>query len=124
MRSTNFAGSFFPSHRSQIMMPVESAIGSLRVCPDSDAGTNRLVLTVDGLDEELASHANGFSCRELLDRLMKKQGDRVLAQADFIVRCGGRVKLDRIAELVRLIEVPAEPDTIWSQGLLDVAGVS
>lgn len=91
-------GSILPSSDPGILRPLASKFGVLQVQVMAEEDTHGLFL--DGV--LLAEHPNGYSCRELARRFAGA-GD-AQDQADYIVRCGGRVAAAGLALLERVKE--------------------
>jgi len=61
-----------------------------QVVPKEAEDTYTAILVRDGAPPiDLASHPNGHSCKELLDRMAKGNAERALNQFDYILACGG-----------------------------------
>jgi len=96
MGKSNFGGSLLPSHDSNTYREVSHKFGTLKVIPLAEIETHALMYEDDrklGFSM-LATHANGYSCKELLDRIVKTwvgecTADYALKQFDFILDCGG-----------------------------------
>lgn len=69
--------------------------GVLLVVPDYEADTHRL--THNG--KVIASHANGYSCHALAERMIAGNAQRVNEQAQYIVACGGTSDVEAIKNL-------------------------
>lgn len=82
-------GSLLPSSDARILKP----LGNLQVRALTE-------LDAHGLFYEgslLATHPNGYSCRELAERMVAGDERRVREQAQFILDCGGTTRhLDHI----------------------------
>jgi hypothetical protein len=92
VKTHHIGGSLLPSNSPEILRPIPFNGGALQVVPDIEADTHRL--TFNG--EVLAEHPNGFSCHVLAERMVQGDLERVTAQADYIVRCGGKGYLTAI----------------------------
>jgi len=88
----NIGNSILPSSDARILQPIKFKAGSLVVVPDEAADTHHLVF--DGVT--LASHPNGYSCYALAKRMIEGGSTNVMAQADYIIRCGGKADLEAI----------------------------
>ena len=91
----NIGGGVFASNRPEILVPQPYKGGELVVVPDEGADTHHLEFRRkggEGMDEvvkRLASHPNGFSCNALAERMRFGNRERVVAQAEYLIRCGG-----------------------------------
>lgn len=52
-----------------------------------------------------AQHPNGYSCYELLDRMAKREIDRAVEQAKYILDCGGTAR--HMTHIINSMSVPA-----------------
>lgn len=83
-------GSLLASSDSRILQPLTGKHGTFQVRPLPELDTHALFL--DG--HILAMHPNGYSCRNLAERIIEVwEGRRAeayaLEQFDYILRCGG-----------------------------------
>lgn len=82
----NVGGSILPSNDAQILKP--RADLQVRVIAEHD--THGLFRVSDGT--LLARHPNGYSCAELMKRIIS--GKKPREQAEYIVMCGGHVSAE------------------------------
>lgn len=92
MSTRNIGGSILPSSSPQILAPMKFGAGVLQVVQDFEADTHHLTLQ----GKVIASHPNGYSCHELGKRMLAGDRVRVIAQAAYIVDCGGKSDLSAI----------------------------
>jgi hypothetical protein len=85
----HFGGSLLPSGDPRILTVQDCAFGKLQVRVLSELDAYGLFLKVDGRETMLAQHPNGYSCRELADRMIKGNEKQVREQAQYILDCGG-----------------------------------
>jgi hypothetical protein len=78
-----------PSSSPEILTEFVTSFGVLQTRALLNGQGFALVLTADGKETEIASHANGFSCHALSERMARRDSLSVAEQAEFIVRCGG-----------------------------------
>jgi hypothetical protein len=92
----NIGGSVLPSCGYGVLDIVdlgEHYAGQVVPCPEQD--TYRAMVVRDGGPPiEIASHPNGYSCKNLLDRMVKGDDARSMEQFDYILACGG-TSMDR-----------------------------
>lgn len=96
----NIGGSLLPSSSPAILQPLDCAFGRLVVRARPAKDTHVLILVADGAEKELASHPNGFSCRNLAERMACGDLARIRAQASYIVACGGTAAVEDIVQTV------------------------
>lgn len=92
----NIGGSIFASNNPRILIPLDFKGGKLIVIPDHELDTHRLEFHKSDGIIILASHPNGFSCRNLAERMIGKIDSFPEKKAEYIVRCGGTADLDSI----------------------------
>ena len=85
-------GSILPSNEPRILQPVETPFGILQVRVIAELDTHGLFHRHAAGKSLLATHPNGYSCRELLDRMVARQVDRVRQQVQYILDCGGTAR--------------------------------
>lgn len=85
-------GSILPSNEPRILQPVETPFGILQVRVIAELDAHGLFRRHAAGELLLATHPNGYSCRELLDRMVARQGDRVRQQVQYIMDCGGTAR--------------------------------
>lgn len=96
----NIGNSILPSNNDYILRPSQWNDGILQVRPLYEEDTHSLFFTKDGTETVIASHPNGFSCRELADRIVKGDTERINHQSEFIIACGGTAK--SLVEILKL----------------------
>ena len=85
MKTTNIRGSILPSSSPQILEPIVTPKGTLRVRGMPDLDTHGLFV-----DSRLvAMHPNGYSCWALAERIASGDAARVRQQAQYLLDCGG-----------------------------------
>lgn len=107
MGKSNFGGSLLSSHDSSTYREVSHKFGILKVIPLSEIEIHALMYEDDrklGFSM-LATHANGYSCKELADRILKAwegkaTAEYALQQFDFILQCGGTGRSRAVIEWV------------------------
>ena len=99
----HIGGSLLSSSNSRVLSPTRHPFGILQVRALSDADTHGLFWTHEQGVSLLATHSNGFSCRELADRMASGDQKRVVDQAQYILDCGGTtINRDRFARIMGL----------------------
>ncbi len=103
----NIGGSLLASSSPQILTPLEHALGALIVVEVPEDDTHALVLRQGGQERELARHPNGFSCRNLAERIVtvcvakERNASWAMDQLDYILRCGGSGDRELTASLMQ-----------------------
>ena len=98
--SRHVGGSFLPSNEARILQPVKTHFGSLQVRVIAELDTHGLFHKHERGESLLATHPNGYSCHELLKRMNDGSADRVRAQVQYILDCGGTTQhVDHIVNL-------------------------
>lgn len=93
----NVGGSLLPSNEARILRPVETPFGVLQVRVIAELDTHGLFHKHAQGETLLATHPNGYSCFELLERMARGDRARALEQARYILACGGTARqLDHI----------------------------
>lgn len=85
----NTGGSILPSSDPQILTPLPFRRGSLVVVPLEHVDTYALVYKDEAGLSVLATHPNGYSCRELALRMASGNAERATKQGAYILACGG-----------------------------------
>jgi hypothetical protein len=89
MKTTrNIGGSLLASNCPEILKPIKLGDKTLIVRPVESEDTHHLVLVMGG-ETILAKHPNGYSCHVLATRMVEGDWERIEAQANYIVDCGG-----------------------------------
>lgn len=101
----NIGGSLLPSNETRILQPVETSFGTLQVRVIAELDTHGLFHKHARGESLLATHANGYSCYALLERMAAKNVERVRQQAQYILDCGGTAR--HIDHIVNSLEVSA-----------------
>lgn len=82
------SGSLLPSNEPRILQPVQTRFGIMQVRVISELDTHGLFHG----ESLLATHGNGYSCRNLLDRMIAGDAGRVREQVEYILACGGTAR--------------------------------
>lgn len=85
-------GSLLPSNEARILQPVATPFGTLQVRVIAELDTHGLFLKHASGETLLATHPNGYSCHVLLERMAKREIDRAVEQAKYILDCGGTTR--------------------------------
>jgi hypothetical protein len=85
----HIGGSLLPSNEARILRPVETPFGTLQVRVIAELDTHGLFHKHAAGESLLATHPNGYSCYHLLEQLAKRNTERVRAQIQYILDCGG-----------------------------------
>lgn len=85
----HIGGSLLPSSNSRVLSPTQHPFGTLQVRALPEADTHGLFWTHKQGVSLLATHSNGFSCRDLADRMASGNQKRTVDQAQYILDCGG-----------------------------------
>ncbi|RWE37435.1 hypothetical protein [Mesorhizobium sp.] len=86
----NMAGSLLPSEGNDTLHPVNFAGGVLQVSRFMERETYVLNWTAPNASPiKIAAHPNGYSCKELAERMAAGNPTRAEAQRAYIVACGG-----------------------------------
>ena len=85
MRMRTIGGSLLPSNDSRVLSP----LGNMQVRVIEELDTHGLFLNSLKGETLLAMHPNGYSCRELAERIASGNTEKVLAQVEYILACGG-----------------------------------
>lgn len=105
----NIGGSLLPSSDSRILTPIKFKGGCLTVKPDSENDTHHLVFEKSGNYRILASHANGYSCHSLAERIISGDAAKILAQLKYIDDCGGTalslMEIEQIIAYSKLVPI-------------------
>lgn len=88
----HIGGSLLPSSNSRVLSPTHHSFGTLQVRPLREADTHGLFWAHGQGECLIATHSNGFSCRELADRMASGDEKRVVEQVQYILDCGGTAK--------------------------------
>ena len=103
-------GSILPSSEPRILQTLQGLHGTFQVRPLPELDTHALFFTSKkgtGGSIMLATHANGYSCRNLAERLVAvwegtKDVSYAMEQFDYILQCGGlgkhRASIEFIAQ--------------------------
>ena len=87
---TNIGGSLLPSSGYDTYDLVRIGQGVGRVVRSEDADTHiAMVGSNESKMSPIAAHPNGYSCRELLIRMKKRDFALALNQFNYILACGG-----------------------------------
>jgi len=89
MSNRNIGGSLLPSSDPSILEPINTPVGAMQVRAIPEEDTHGLFDVDSG--ELIAKHANGYSCRELAERISKGNGADARMQSLYIIACGGKV---------------------------------
>lgn len=90
--SRHVGGSLLPSNEARILQPVVTSFGTLQVRVIAELDTHGLFHKHAAGESLLATHPNGYSCYELLDRMAKREIDRAVEQVKHILDCGGTAR--------------------------------
>lgn len=95
----NIGGSILPSADRTTYKPDEGLHGTFEVRPIEALDTHALMFARKdgphaGVYGEVATHPNGYSCKELANRILKVwegtgSPERAMQQFDYILACGG-----------------------------------
>ena len=85
----HIGGSLLPSSNSRVLAPTRHPFGILQVRQIAEADTHGLFWANDKGESLIATHSNGFSCRELADRMAAGDEKRTVDQVQYILDCGG-----------------------------------
>lgn len=85
----HIGGSLLPSSAPHILQRIPFASGALQVRALADLDTHALFHTHDRGESIVAMHPNGYSCRELAERIVQRDEKRIRDQAEYIQLCGG-----------------------------------
>lgn len=85
-------GSLLPSSEARILQPVKTSFGTLQVRVIDELDTHGLFLKHAAGETLLVTHPNGYFCHALLERMSKREMDRVAAQVKYILDCGGTAR--------------------------------
>lgn len=97
MTGRYIGGSLLPSSDPSILKPIEASFGRLQVRALPDLDTHGLFIKHDRGECMIAEHANGYSCRELAERMVAGNEARIRQQVEYILDCGGTArKVDHI----------------------------
>lgn len=101
--SRHIGGSLLPSNEARILQPVVTPFGTLQVRVIAELDAHGLFHKHATGESLLATHPNGYSCHELLKRMVAGDVDRVIAQVDHILKCGDTARhLDHIINTLKL----------------------
>ena len=89
---SNIGGSILPSNEARILRPVETSFGTLQVRVITELDTHGLFHKHAAGESLLVTHPNGYSCHALLERMAKRETDRVVEQVKYILDCGGTAR--------------------------------
>lgn len=87
----HMAGSLLPSEGHDTLDPVPFKSGILQVVRLLERETYAVTYRLTGWEAApafIAAHPNGYSCKELVNRITKDE-DRATAQFVYILQCGG-----------------------------------
>lgn len=94
----NIGGSLLPSSDARILRPMPGRTGTFQVRALPELDTHGLFHDT----RLLVTHANGYSCHSLAERILTGKIDHALEQFDYILACGGLgVARATIEELTR-----------------------
>lgn len=95
------SGAILPSNEPRILRPIDTPFGTLQVRVIAELDTHGLFHKHDRGETLLATHGNGYSCFELLERIAAGRVDDALLQAQYILDCGGTARhLDHIRNIM------------------------
>lgn len=103
----HIGGSLLPSNEARILQPVETLFGTLQVRVIAELDTHGLFHKHAAGESLMATHPNGYSCRELLDRMVKGDVDRARRQVQHILDCGGTAR--HVEHIVNAMQLEARP---------------
>lgn len=86
------SGSILPSNEPRILAPVETPFGMLQVRVIEELDTHGLFHRHSNGESLLATHGNGYSCFNLLEKMVARDDDAVTRQAQHILDCGGTTR--------------------------------
>lgn len=91
-RIRHVSGSILPSNEPRILTPVETPFGMLQVRVIEELDTHGLFHRHANGESLLATHGNGYSCFNLLEKMVARDNDAVTRQAQHILDCGGTTR--------------------------------
>ncbi len=94
MNATHAGGSILASSDPQTLQPLVAPLGTFTVRYVADLDEHVLFLKRNGYEINIVSHANGFACRRLAERIVAVwAGDAdestAVEQFGYILDCGG-----------------------------------
>ena len=89
MSQTAPANSFLPNSSSYMFEPVTVNGDVFQVKWMGDLNMHGLFLTRKGVTSLVAAHHNGHSCFQLIRLIVEGDADGIIAQMEYIQRCGG-----------------------------------
>lgn len=88
----HIGGSLLPSNEPRILVERHTPFGTLQVRVIAELDTHGLFHKHAGGESLLATHPNGYSCHELLERMVTLNPVRVREQVRYILDCGGTAR--------------------------------
>lgn len=101
----HIGGSILPSNSPEVLQLMQLPGGTLQVKVDAEDDTHRLWATRNIFPndpQEVAQHPNGHSLACLARRMRSEPEERVKAQHEYILLCGGTAQhIDRVLGLMQ-----------------------
>jgi hypothetical protein len=87
----NLANPILGNTSPDILKPIETSLGTFQIKWIEELDSHVLLLDRGAGGIFVASHNNGHSLFNLIERIQAGTAERVLAQLNFIRQCGGKV---------------------------------
>lgn len=101
------SGSLLPSNEPRILQPVSTPFGTLQVRVITELDTHGLFHKHSRGESLLATHGNGYACRNLLERMVAGDPKRVREQVQYILDWGGTARhVDHITQSMSVETTP------------------